>query len=63
VHRVTKRLLWGLAFLFAFVLIWRRTRIVIWVPVSLWQLILLFLGLAAAVYFVFGVLLGRSDSR
>jgi hypothetical protein len=63
VHRVTKRLMWGLAFLLAFALIWRRTRIVIWVPVSPWQLLLLFLVLAVVVYFVFEGLLGRSDGR
>jgi hypothetical protein len=63
VHKVTKRLLWGLAFLFAFALIWRKTRIVIWVPLSLWQLLLLFLGLAVVIYLVFEVFLGRSRSR
>ena len=62
-HKVTKRLLWGLAFLFAFALIWRKTRIVIWVPLSFWHLLLLFLGLAVAIYLVFEVLLGRSRSR
>ena len=62
-HKVTKRLLWGLALLFAFVLIWRKVRIVIWVPLSSWQLLLLFLGVAVAIYLVFEILLGRSDRR
>jgi len=63
VHKVTKRLLWSLAFLFAFVLIWRKMRIVILVHLSLWQVVLLFLGLAVVIYLMFEMLLGRSDSR
>ncbi len=62
-HKVTKRLLWSLAFLFAFVLIWRKMRIVILVHLSLWQVVLLFLGLAVVIYLMFEILLGRSDSR
>ncbi len=62
-RRLTKRLLWGLAFFFAFVLIWREIRIVIFVHIPFWQLLVLFLGLAVAIYLVFEVLTGRSDSR
>lgn len=57
---ITRRLLWGLAFVFAFVLIWRRVRIVFFVHVSFWQLLLLFLGLAFGIYLLFEILLGRS---
>jgi hypothetical protein len=61
VRNITKRLLWGLAFLFAFILIWRKVRIVFFVHVSLWQLLLLFLALAVGIYVLFEILLGRSD--
>jgi hypothetical protein len=54
-------LLWGLAFLFAFVLIWSRVRIVFFVRVSFWQLLLLFVGLALGIYLLFEILLGRSE--
>ena len=62
-RNLTKRLLWGLAFILAFVLIWRKIRIVMFVQVTFWQLLLLFLGLAVAIYLVFEVLFGESDSR
>ena len=58
---ITKRFLWGLAFLFAFALIWRKVRIVVFVRVGIWQLMLLFLGLAFAIYLVFEVVLASSD--
>jgi hypothetical protein len=61
VHRATKRLLWSLAVVFAFVLIWRKIRIVVFVKVGFWQLLLLFLGLAIGIYVVFEILLGRSE--
>jgi len=61
VRAITKRLLWGLAFLFAFALIWHKVRIVVFVRVSMWQLLLLFLGLAFAIYLVFEVVLASSD--
>ena len=60
-RNITRRLLWGLAFLFAFVLIWRRVRIVFFVRVSFWQLLLLFVGLAFGIYLLFEILLGRSE--
>jgi len=60
-RRITQRLLWALAFIFAFALIWRKVRIVFLVRVSVWQLLILFLGLAVAIYWVFELLLGRSD--
>jgi hypothetical protein len=59
-RRITKRSLWGLALLFAFVLIWRKVRIVVFVPLTFGQMVLLFLGLALAIYLVFEILLGRS---
>ncbi|UCC77725.1 MAG: hypothetical protein JSW37_05015 [Anaerolineales bacterium] len=62
-HQVTKRLLRALALLFALVLIWRKVRIVFFVHVDLWQLALLFLILALAIYLVFESLLGRSSSN
>jgi hypothetical protein len=52
-----------LALLFALVLIWRKVRIVFFVHVDLWQLALLFLILALAIYLVFESLLGRSSSN
>ena len=61
-RRLTKRLLWGLAFVFAFVLIWQKIRIIIVIRASFWQLLALFVGLAFAIYLVFEVLLGRSES-
>ena len=57
-RRVTQRLLWAVAFLFAFVLIWRKVRIVFFVHVGFWQLLLLFLGLAVGIHLVFEILLG-----
>ena len=54
-HRATKRLLWGLALVFAFVLLWRKIRIVMFVHVTFWQLGLLFLGLALAIYLIMEV--------
>ena len=60
-RKLTKGVLWGLAFLFAFVLIWRKIRIVIFVHTTFWQLLLLFVILAGAIYLVFEVLMGQSD--
>lgn len=62
-HQVTKRLLWGLGLLFAFVLIWRKVRIVFFVHVDLWQLALLFLIVGLAIYVVFESLLESSGSN
>jgi len=58
---LTKRLLWGLAFVFAFVLIWQKIRIVILIRATFWQLLILFVGLAVAIYLIFEVLFGESD--
>jgi len=60
---LTRRLLWGLAFVFAFVLIWQKTHIVIFIRASFWQLLVLFLALAVAIYLVFEILVGGSDNR
>jgi len=62
-RRATKRLLWGLAFVFALVLIWRKIRIVLFVHVTFWQLGLLFLGLALAVYLIMEVLVDKLRGR
>ena len=62
-HKVTNRLLWALAFLLAVVLVWRKLRIVILVHLHFWQLLLLFVALAVAIYVVFEVLLGRLGDR
>jgi hypothetical protein len=56
-RKLTKRLLWGLAFVFAFILIWQKIRIVVWIHATFWQLLLLFVGLAFATYLVFEWLL------
>lgn len=58
-RRATKRLLWGLAFVFAFVLIYRKIHIVMFVHVTFWQLALLFFGLALAIYLVMEVLVDK----
>jgi len=58
VRRITKRLLWGLALLFAFYVVWQKVRIVVFVRLSFGQLLLLFVGLALAIYLIFEVLLG-----
>ena len=60
---VTKRLLWVVALLFAAALIWRRVRIVVFVHLSLWQLLLLFLGLALGIYVLFEILLRSVERR
>lgn len=52
-RKLTKRVLLGLAFVLAFVLIWEKIRIVVWVHASFLQLLLLFVGLALAIYLVF----------
>jgi len=62
-HRITRRLLLGLAFVFAFVLLWRKIRIVVFVRMSFGQLLLLFLGLALAIYLMLEAVLGRRDER
>jgi hypothetical protein len=56
-RRLTRRLLFGLAFVFAFMLIWQKLHIVVWVHTTFWQLLLLFVGLAFAIYLVFEWLL------
>jgi hypothetical protein len=56
-RRLTRRLLMGLAFVFAFVLIWQKINIIVWVRATFWQLLLLFVGLAFAIYLVFEWLL------
>jgi len=62
-HRATKRLLWALALVFAFVLLWRRIRIVMFVHVTFWQLGLLFLGLALAIYLIMEVAVDKLRGR
>lgn len=56
-RKLTRRLLLGLAFVFAFVLIWQKLRIVVWIHATFGQLLLLFVGLAFAIYLVFEWLL------
>jgi hypothetical protein len=51
-RKLTRRLLWGLAFVFAFILIWQKLHIVVWIRATFWQLLLLFVGLAFAIYLV-----------
>ena len=60
---ITRRFLFGLALVFAFVLIWRKARIVFFVHVTFAQLLLLFLALAVGIYLVFEILLGSSERR
>ena len=60
-RRIARRLLWALALALAAILVWRKVRIVVWVHASLWQLLLLFLGLAVGIYLVLELLLSRSD--
>ncbi len=55
---LTRRLMWALAFILAFLIIWRKLRIVIFVNVSLWGLIAFFVGLAVVIYLIFDVALG-----
>ena len=52
-RKLTRRLLLGLAFVFAFILIWQKIRIVVWIHATFGQLLLLFVGLAFAIYLVF----------
>jgi flagellar motor switch protein FliM len=61
-RRRTRRLLWGLALLFAFILIWQKLRIVVIIRANFWQLLGLFALLAVAIYLVFEVLFG-GDGR
>jgi hypothetical protein len=56
-RKLTRRLLLGLAFVFAFILIWQKIHIVVWVHATFLQLLLLFVGLALAIYLVFEWLL------
>jgi len=60
-RKLTKRLLWGLALIFAFVIIWQKVHFVVVIHATFWQLLLLFLGLAVGIYLVFEVLFGDSD--
>lgn len=59
-RKLTRRLLWGLALIFAFVIIWQKVHIVVVVRATFWQLLLLFLGLAAGIYLVIEILFGDS---
>ena len=63
VRRVTRRLLAAVALVFAAMLIWRRVRIVLFVRLSLGQLLLLFLGLALGIYVLFEILLRSAERR
>jgi len=56
-RKLTRRLLLGLAFIFAFLLIWQKLRIVVFIHATFGQLLLLFVGLALAIYLVFEWLL------
>jgi hypothetical protein len=56
-RRLTRRLLLGVAFVFAFILIWQKLHIVVFIHATFWQLLLLFVGLAFAIYLVFEWLL------
>jgi len=58
--RISRSLLWVLALGLALTLLWRKMRLVVLVHVTWWQLGLLFLGLAVAIYLIFDVLLDRS---
>jgi preprotein translocase subunit SecD len=58
-RKVTRSLLLGLALVFAFMLIWQKTRIVILIHADLKQLLLLFGVLALGICLIFEVLLGR----
>jgi hypothetical protein len=62
-HNLTKRLLIALAVVFAFLVIWRRVRIVFLVTVGFWQLALLFVILAVAIYVIFELVLGGLNDR
>lgn len=55
---ITTRLMWVLAFIFAFLLIWKKVRIVLFVNLSIWGLIALFLGLVLGIYLIFEVVFG-----
>ncbi|MFB0545887.1 MAG: hypothetical protein ACETWB_03160 [Anaerolineae bacterium] len=55
---ITARLMWVLAFIFAFLLIWKKVRIVLFVNLSIWGLIALFLGLVLGIYLIFEVVFG-----
>jgi hypothetical protein len=56
-RKLTRRLLMGAAFVFAFILIWQKLHIVVWIRATFWQLLLLLVGLAFAIYLVFEWLL------
>ena len=59
-QRVSRSLIWMLALGLALILIWRKLRIVVLVHVTWWQLVLLFVGLAVAIYLIFDVILDRA---
>ncbi len=62
-RRITKRLLLGLAVVFAFVIIWQKVRIVVLIRASMYQLLAAFAVLAVAIYLVLEVLVGKSERR
>ncbi len=55
-RKATRRLLMGLALIFAFLLIWQKLHIVVLVRANFWQLLGLFGILALAIYLVLEVL-------
>jgi len=46
-----------------FALIWQKTRIIVWVRLSFWQLLLLFVVLAVGAILVVDALFGGSDEH
>lgn len=62
-RKLTQRLLIGLALVFAFILIWQKIRIVVWIRATFWQLLVMYGVLALGIYLVFEVLFGKSDAR
>jgi hypothetical protein len=55
-RKLTRRLLMGLALIFAFLLFWQKLHIVVIVRAAFWQLLGLFGVLALAIYLVLEVL-------
>ncbi len=62
-RRLAQRLLWIAAFALAFTMLWRKVRIVFWVHLTFWQLLLLFFGLALGIYLLIDALFssGRGE--
>ena len=62
-RRLSRFMVLGIALVIAFVLIWRKVHIVIFVRATFWQLLVLYGALAVAVFLILDWVLDRVSGR